>query len=203
MAYDVDTPPAAYATARARRYRLQLLLLLVAAVLLLLLTLVAGFGLRSNLLAWGALLALYGVSRLFKQREGPANRWSIGAGAESAVGTTLNELRTHGFTVMHDIAQEGEGNVDHLVSGPTGVYLIETKSGRYLPAHLTKAKRQAAKLHDTLGVWVTPVISRPGAKVFCHKGVWIVPPEHLIEWLRSQRNRPCDFARLAAFVDAL
>jgi hypothetical protein len=52
---------------------------------------------------------------------------------------------------MHDIEQDREGNVDHLVSGPSGVYLIETKHRRYADDQLRKAKRQAAKLHDELG----------------------------------------------------
>lgn len=53
---------------------------------------------------------------------------------------------------MHDVEQPGEGNIDHIVSGPTGVFLVETKERRCEERHLTKAKRQAAKLHDALGV---------------------------------------------------
>ncbi len=48
--------------------------------------------------------------------------------------------------MLHDVPFAGEGNIDHLVSGPNGVYLVETKFGSYLPVHLKKAKRQAAKL---------------------------------------------------------
>jgi hypothetical protein len=42
---------------------------------------------------------------------------------------------------MHDIEQGGEGNIDHLLSGPNGVYLVETKERRYDDRHLPKARR--------------------------------------------------------------
>jgi hypothetical protein len=106
---------------------------------------------------------------------------------------------------MHDLEQGYEGNVDHLVSGPTGVYMIETKSRAYLADHLRKAKRQAAKLHGHLGVWVTPVMcihDRPGVQPFRHSGVWIVPCHTLIQWIKAQRNATLDFERLARFADA-
>ena len=86
-------------------------------------------------------------------------RWLKGSTAEAAVGETLEPLRWERYIVMHDMPQRGEGNIDHVVSGPNGVYLVETKFARYLPVHLKKAKRQAARLHDELGVWVTPVVS--------------------------------------------
>ena len=60
--------------------------------------------------------------------------------------------------MLHDILAERGENIDRVVSGPNGVYLVETKFRSYLPVHLKKAKRQAARLHDELDVWVTPVI---------------------------------------------
>jgi hypothetical protein len=87
-----------------------------------------------------------------------ADRWARGAHAESIVGYVLEKLRKLGFEVVHDIPQPGEGNIDHLVSGPSGVFMIETKRWEYDAWHLRKAKRQAAKLATELGVWVTPVI---------------------------------------------
>jgi hypothetical protein len=85
---------------------------------------------------------------------------------------------------MHDIEQVGEGNIDHLASGPSGVYLIETKYRRYRsPEDLRKAKRQAAKLKNELGVWVTPVIclSVPSERApYRHDGVWIVRFDRLV-----------------------
>ena len=129
-----------------------------------------------------------------------------GARAERDVGEILNALREECWVVMHDIEQPGEGNIDHIASGPTGVYLVETKRRRYLDPDLTKAKRQAAKLHDEIGgVFVTPVIclhSRAG-KPFKTHGVWIVPRQELLGWLRSQHNRPADPAAIARFAAQL
>lgn len=125
--------------------------------------------------------------------------------AEEAVGRTLEALRHEGWIVMHDIEQQYEGNIDHLVSGPGGVFMIETKARAYRDGQLRKARRQAAKLHDALEVWVTPVIclnerdQRPRKT----SGVWIIPRQHLLDWLRAQQNAVLPFERLARFADSL
>jgi hypothetical protein len=109
--------------------------------------------------------------------------------------------------VMHDIEQAGEGNIDHLVSGPSGVFMIETKLRSYNERQLSKAKRQAAKLHDELDVWVTPVIclaERTGERPpYKHAGVWIVRRDQLVGWLGEQRNQVLPFERLARYADRL
>ena len=131
------------------------------------------------------------AARLAGEHHESAWRWLRGANAECLVGYTLARLRSLGFVVMHDLAQPGEGNVDHLVSGPSGVFMIETKWRRYEDRHLPKAKRQAKKLHDELGVWVTPLIclaTRAVARPYCNSGVWIVGRKQLVDWLRIQRN---------------
>ena len=128
-----------------------------------------------------------------------------GVWAEEAVGGTLNQLRYDGWIVMHDVKPEGGANLDHIVSGPTGVYLIETKARRYENAHLGRAKGQALWLHDQIGCWVTPVIclhQRRG-KAFRTQRVWIVPHGQLLEWLRAQRNQQVEFERLARFADSV
>jgi hypothetical protein len=53
---------------------------------------------------------------------------------------------------MHDIERPGEGNIEHVGSGPGGVFLVETKLRSYKDDQLVEAKRQAARLHDELGV---------------------------------------------------
>src|ERR671933_917984 len=122
------------------------------------------------------------AARLAAGHDPSADRWARGAHAESIVGYVLEKLRKLGFEVVHDIQQPGEGNVDHLVSGPSGVFMIETKRWEYDAWHLRKAKRQAAKLAAELGVWVTPVIClarRRPAKPYYHGGVWILGREGL------------------------
>jgi hypothetical protein len=135
-----------------------------------------------------------------------ADRWARGAHAESIVGYVLEKLRRLGFEVVHDILQPGEGNVDHLVSGPSGVFMIETKRWDYDAWHLRKVKRQAAKLAAELGVWVTPVIClarRRPAKPYYHGGVWILGREGLVDWVTTQRNEVIEPGRLSRLADAL
>jgi hypothetical protein len=131
--------------------------------------------------------------------------WSLGAKAENAIGELLNELRSEGFIVMHDMEQAGEGNVDHLVSGPTGVFMIESKAKGYQPEALRKARRQAAKLHDELDNWVVPVICihERDREPFRHEKVWIVPEQHLLDWIRARHDTPVPFEHLARWADTL
>ena len=119
---------------------------------------------------------------------------------------TLNELRHEGWIVLHGTELAGEGTLDHLVSGPGGVFLFDTKATWYQPRHLQRVKRQAKRLrYDELGVWVTPVICihrRHGSPSSRH-GVWVVPHRELLDWLRQQRNATVEFERLARFADKL
>jgi hypothetical protein len=68
--------------------------------------------------------------------------------------------------------------------------MIETKRRSFKPTDLPKARRQAKKLHDELGVWVTPVICldrRRATRPFRNRGVWIVSRESLLDWVRDPR----------------
>jgi hypothetical protein len=124
-----------------------------------------------------------------------------GRNGEAVVGDALEGLRWEQYIVLHDIPFAGEGNIDHLVSGPNGVYLVETKFGSYLPVHLKKAKRQAAKLSDELGVPVTPVLCVASSEgdPYRHLGVHVVGFDLLLTWIREQSNPPVEFERLARF----
>jgi len=206
MAYDVTKPPAEWVSLQARRHSRTVALLLAAGMLVVALVWVLALAVRSIPLSLGALAVLAPLSLVLNRRSGEAAHWIRGARAETSVGETLNALRRHGYIVMHDLEQRYEGNIDHLVSGPTGVYMIETKLRRYEEFQLTKAKRQAARLHAALDVWVTPVIcldQRRRSKPFRAQGVWIVPRQSLLGWLRSQSNPALPFARLATYADSV
>lgn len=206
MAYDAERRPGGWVSRKAaRRERLIWLgfgAFFVFAGLLIALLVGHKLSITASALFLGATLAF----KPYAERYIDATmRWRSGARAEQVVGETLNQLRLDGWILMHDVEQAGEGNIDHIASGPTGVYLIETKQRRYEDRQLVKAKRQAAKLHDEIGVWVTPVIclhERKGSP-FRTNGVWIVPCACLLNWLRAQTNRPVEFQRLAAFADRL
>lgn len=206
MAYDMDREPGTWVGKQAahRSGRVWFLAGLLVAVSL------ASVGLtvskRATVLSSVLIIAIAVLLKLKADRAvDKAMPWRWGAKAEKEVGAVLNELRNEGFVVMHDIEQCGEGNIDHLVSGPTGVYLIETKSHRYAEGAPLKAKRQAAKVHDSLGVWVTPVICvhRRRKPAFQAQGVWVLPQREVLDWIRKQRNRPVEFERLARWADTL
>lgn len=131
--------------------------------------------------------------------------WRKGWSAETTVGDELDTLRYDGYIVMHDFMFGGEGNIDHLVSGPNGVFMVETKFRRYEDSQLGKAKRQAKKLHDELGCWVTPIICAGERKrTFPQRGVLVTGRGLVAEAIRNQPSRrPVDPERLARFADSL
>jgi hypothetical protein len=207
VGYDVDRKAGAWAMAqsiqRERRFWLaaSATLLLATAITFGLLT-----GHRLSTAASAGLIVLALLARPYATRYTDRHFLLLGgAVAEQRVGETLEELRNEGWIVMHDIEQAHEGNIDHLVSGPNGIYLVETKARGYQDDALRKARRQAAKLHDELGAWVTPVIciDKRNGRAFKHDRVWIVPRQHLLPWLRSQRNEPVQFERLARYADGV
>ena len=206
VAYDVDTRPGTWVARQAARRERLFWLAAAAALALVGLFVALAVGHRVGIAAALLLVALVAVAKPQADRYSAGMLgWLRGARAEQAVGETLNELRRDGWIVMHDVEQAGEGNIDHIASGPHGVYLVETKLRHYLDADLTKAKRQAKKLNAELGTWVTPGIcvdQRRGGP-FRAERVWIVPREQLLDWLRAQHNQPVAFERLARFADTV
>lgn len=54
--------------------------------------------------------------------------WAKGAEGERRIGGRLDALRASGIGVLHDRRKpNGRGNIDHLVIGPTGIWVIDTK----------------------------------------------------------------------------
>jgi hypothetical protein len=200
--YDVDTKPGAWVEKQAQR---RLVFLLVSA------TFVAILGVFVAWLAHDFVLEalIFGIvvcmAVAANDRIELAVPWLKGASAETAVGAELNELRRDGYIVMHDVMFGGEGNLDHMVSGPNGVFLVETKFKRYEMHQLTKVKRQAARVHDALGHFVTPVMcagvreKRP----YKHERVWIAGRGQLAELIRGIEGRPVDPERLFRFSDSV
>ena len=58
-----------------------------------------------------------------------AQAWAIGANGELATARALEQLKIEGFVVLHDRRIPGSSaNTDHIVIGPPGVAVVETKS---------------------------------------------------------------------------
>jgi Nuclease-related domain len=209
MAYDVDKRPATWVSQQVakRRSRMILLAALGATIVGLLVTMMLlhhhTFAL---VLSIAVIPILVSVWHLPDKLGDDLDLWSLGERAERSIGELLNQLRSEGFIVMHDVEQAYEGNIDHIVSGSTGVFMIESKARRYDDDAPRKARRQAKKLSIELDAkWVGPVIclNKRDRKPFQHEGVWIVPKQHLLDWIRAQREPKVPFERLALWADKL
>jgi hypothetical protein len=111
--------------------------------------------------------------------------WRRGAAGERRTARLLGPLERHGWVVLHDLAVPGSrANVDHLVMGPGGVFVIDSKQywgrleldptgrlwhGRFplgptLRAVSFEADQAALVLPDP-GVAVVPIVAVHGAQV--------------------------------------
>ena len=75
--------------------------------------------------------------RLLRWQPSPrARAWREGARGERATARRLKRLERKGWQVFHDLKVPGyQANIDHLVIGPTGVWVIDSKRYR-LPVHV-------------------------------------------------------------------
>jgi hypothetical protein len=91
-------------------------------------------------IAGACLLGLAGFSVRIATQLRRLRRVKLGLSGERAVGEELNRLAHRGCFVFHDLPAE-QGNIDHVVVAPSGVYAIETKvrrkplRSRHGPAH--------------------------------------------------------------------
>lgn len=138
--------------------------------------------------------------------------WATGADGEARTARFLEPLRAEGFAVLHDRRIPGSrANIDHIVIGPPGVFVVETKSfggqlkvrghevyvaGRRKTAMVEEAKREALAVQvalapelEALGIGVVPVICvhRAALPWFGGQagGVRIVSGKDLVKRLRK------------------
>jgi hypothetical protein len=135
--------------------------------------------------------------------------WRRGAAGERRTARLLDPLERQGWAVLHDLAVPGSrANLDHLVIGPGGVFVIDSKQyrgrlqldpsgqlwhGRYPLAPSLQAVSfeadQAAQVLPDPGVVVLPVVAVHGAQVPWGKvvieGVPVIAARRLPSMLRS------------------
>jgi hypothetical protein len=105
---------------------------------------------------------------LLRFRPSPATlAWRHGAEGERRTARLLAPLERHGYQVFHDLAVPGSpANVDHLVVGPTGVYVIDSKRYRgqlrYSAGHLWHGGRTLDRTLETLWWEATQVAETLG-----------------------------------------
>ena len=71
----------------------------------------------------GTIVAAFQIRRGFKR----ADAIWLGFKGEKSVGHALEHFRREGYEVFHDVQQD-PGNVDHVLIGPAGVFVVETKT---------------------------------------------------------------------------
>lgn len=140
-----------------------------------------------------------------------AHAWALGAEGERRVAVALQGL-PDGWHVLHDrLLRPGVSgsNLDHVVIGPCGIFLIDAKNwsgriavyretlwqhaGRHLPkdAELDALSRSAGMMERALAAPVTPVLALAGNQSARFtpqrvRGVHVVPVAGLTRWLRAQ-----------------
>jgi hypothetical protein len=188
----------------------------------------AGYALASALLlphpGWllvlGAAAGAYLVRFHLSQ---PTRAWRDGARGERATARRLRCLKRDGYTILHDVAVPGSrANIDHLVIGPGGVFVVDSKRyrghvsqspdgmvwhGRHALAQTLatvwwEAGQVAEALRTGPQVPVTPVLVIHRARVawgglWC-AGVAVVPPNVLLEALRADPALPTEVVRRLA-----
>lgn len=130
-----------------------------------------------------------------------SGRWAAGAAGERATAGALRGLASEGYVVRHDVRLRGRRwNFDHILIGPPGVVLVETKqwarkvrvARRRRPAVLRSVAWQVDALGAALPVEV-PIhqfLCVHGAEV--HRRWWarrapVGDGAHLRSWLRGLR----------------
>jgi hypothetical protein len=175
----------------------------------------AGGGVLGSLLAprlglvVGGLAAFVAGWGLRFQPSPDAIAWRRGAAGERRTARLLEPLERHGWVVLHDLSVPGNrANLDHLVIGPGGVFVIDSKQyrgglqldsagrlwhGGYplaptLRAVSFEADRAAQVLPDP-GVAVVPIVAVHGVQVpwgkVVNDGVPVVSARRMPSLLRE------------------
>jgi hypothetical protein len=63
---------------------------------------------------------------LFDSPPAHIERWRTGSEGEKATARCLRPLLKHGWTLFNDIETD-HGNIDHVLVGPAGVFMLESK----------------------------------------------------------------------------
>jgi hypothetical protein len=139
--------------------------------------------------------------------------WRVGAEGEEATARLLAELEPDGYLVFHDLrVPRSRANIDHLVIGPTGVFVIDSKNlggsveerrgelwvggrrrGNLVASALWQARVVRTALGQSLdGVPIRPVLAIHRAEFpLLHRrleleGVVVLPARDVVSLARAQ-----------------
>jgi hypothetical protein len=137
--------------------------------------------------AISALLMGYTAIRMIRMRPNIRNL-KLGMEGEKVVGQSLEELRTNGAIVFHDICAK-DFNVDHVVVSSQGIFVIETKTcskpkGRAATVRYDGAKvlvngkapdRDPVNQIRAISAWVQELVKESTGKSFPVRPVVLFP----------------------------
>jgi hypothetical protein len=120
--------------------------------------------------------------------------WFVGSRAEREIGAELETFTQQGWLVFHGYKKDRGGDIDHILCGPRGAYVIETKSYGYRGRDAGQTAINAWWLREKLGVqWVTGILCVKEERQPEKRGkIWVVSHGDLVDWLNRQRNVPVD-----------
>jgi len=179
-------------------------------------------------LVTGMVVAIFVIARISPPPW--TENWQDGAFGEQWTGRSLRELESQSWVIFHDL-KASCGNIDHVVVGPGGVLLLDSKRWRgsvtveedlavvrrlkdpdlpsrfTSPAHvrgLTVAVSKAIRASTRATVWVRPVIVVWGefAQVVAGDTCKFVHGDALAGWLKDQPARIAP-ERVAQIADAV
>ncbi len=106
-----------------------------------------------------------------------ASPFGKGAEGERVVGEALSSLAERGYLVLHSIPLPGDRDIDHVLVGPGGIFVVNAKNhsghrvkvsgyGLHIDGHqqnkyLTRATAQAKELHGRIEARSGERLSRP------------------------------------------
>jgi hypothetical protein len=123
---------------------------------------------------------------LHQSPPGWVENWQVGAWGEEWTAKEVAKLAAAGWVMLHDLRRSGGGNVDHVLVGPGGVFVLDSKNldgqvrvdrdalsltrpGDERPAYssdqpVRQARGNAAHIHDLIqrrtgrALWVRGVV---------------------------------------------
>jgi hypothetical protein len=207
----------------AARRRRELAAWLLGAVVALLVS--AGTAGERDRLTAALAAALCLLAAWLRRPRGDSERWLRGAAGEEATAVLLDRLSSRRWVVLHDRRLPGSrANVDHLVIGSGGVWVIDSKAYRAPMRARWRSVRvgdhkvdtgpvawEASVVAERLDVDVRPLVvvhgrglPRRGRRC---DGVRVLPADALLAYLRRIRRRPrldrAAMARLAEVARAV
>jgi hypothetical protein len=214
--HDLSYDPAARAAGQHERTTVRRLRMRTLVALGVLAVATAGlgrtFGLRSPGFLGSEIALLVGIFVILHYVMPLVERHDRGATGEEQVGGLLDGMAGEDWHVIHD-ASLGQGNVDHILIGPGGVFTVETKSHpgpiRVANVHgatLRQAQAQRKAIERVTDAQVEPLIvfsrawvDKPLAR---RKGVRVTPARMLPGYLErhSATLTPAEVERTRARV---